>query len=260
MIRALIYLLAITVAEAIVILLEPVTGLVTSSIIGIACHTIILVTAIIDAALINKYFSERLVLSLSLVPLIRIISLSLPLADIPRIWQFPIIYLPLLAAAIVVVRLLDYKPKEIGIGFGFSPIQLIVGLIGLGLGIAEYYILVIMPPEPLTEMLVVEPTWQTAWLPALVLLLSTGFVEEFIFRGVLQKTATEAFGGWGIVYVSYIFAILHIGFLSWIDVIFVFMVALFFGWIVKKTGSLLGVTLSHGITNIVLFIIAPLFF
>jgi hypothetical protein len=42
MLRALIYLLAITVTEAIVVLLEPVTGLVTSSIIGIICHIIIL--------------------------------------------------------------------------------------------------------------------------------------------------------------------------------------------------------------------------
>jgi len=259
MIRALIYLLAITVAEAIVILLEPVTGLVTSSIIGIICHIIILFVVIIDAALINKYFSERLVLSLAIIPLIRIISLSLPLADIPQMWQYPIIYVPLLAAAIVLARILNYRPGDIGIRFGFLPLQLVIGLVGIGLGIVEYLILA---PEPL----VTELTWQTAWLPALVLLLSTGFVEEFIFRGVLQKTATEAFGGWGVVYVSFIFAILHIGWiraespLAMLDIVFVFIVALFFGWIVKKTGSLLGVTLSHGITNIMLFIIAPFFF
>jgi len=190
MIRALIYLLAITIAEAIVILLEPVTGIVTASIIGIACHIIILVVAIIDAALINKYFYERLVLSLSLIPLIRIISLSLPLADISRIWQFPIIYLPLLAAVIVLIRLLDYKPKDIGIRFGFLPVQLMIGLVGIGLGIIEYFLLT---PEPLVN----ELTWQAAWLPALVLLLSTGLVEELIFRGVLQKAAVEAFSGWG---------------------------------------------------------------
>ncbi len=260
MIRAIIYLLAITVAEVIVVILEPETGIVTASIIGIACHTIILLATLIDAALIDKYSHGRLVLSLSLVPLIRIISLTLPLADIPRIWQYLIVYLPLLAAAIVVVRLLDYKPKDIGVRFGFIPIQLIVGLVGLGFGIAEYFILVVMPPEPLLEMLAVEPTFQATWLPALVLLLSTGFVEELIFRGVLQRAAVEVLGGWGVVYVSYIFAILHIGFLSWIDVAFVFGVALFFGWVVKKTGSLLGVTLSHGITNIVLFIVAQFYF
>lgn len=261
MIRAIIYLLAITVAEVIVVVLQNLgTDIVTASIIGIACHTGILLATIIDAALIDRYFHGRLVLSLSLVPLIRIISLTLPLADIPRIWQYLIIYLPLLAAAIVVARLLDYKPKDIGIKFGFMPVQLIVGLVGLGFGVAEYYILVVMPPEPLIEMLAVEATLQSTWLPALVLLLSTGFVEEFIFRGVLQRTAVEVFGGWGVIYVSYIFAILHIGFLSWIDVAFVFGVALFFGWVVKKTGSLLGVTLSHGITNIILFIVTQFYF
>jgi hypothetical protein len=38
------------------------------------------------------------------------------------------------------------------------------------------------------------------------------------------------------------------------------MVALFFGWVVKKIRPLFGANLSHGITNIVLFIIAPFLF
>ncbi len=59
---------------------------------------------------------------------------------------------------------------------------------------------------------------------------------------------------------SLLFAVLHIGFLSLIDVVFVFAVALFFGWVVKKTGSLLGVTLAHGITNILLYLVVPFLF
>lgn len=258
MVRALLYLLAITLAEAIVILLEPVTGLVNSSIIGIIIHTVILFVVIIDAATSNRYYYERLVLSLAIIPLIRIVSLSLPLAEIPQVLQYPIIYVPLLAAAIVLVRILNLRLQDIGMMFGFIPLQLGIGIIGVGLGIVEYLILA---PEPL----ITELSWQTAWLPSLVLLLSTGFVEEFIFRGVLQKTATDAFGGWGIVYVSFLFAILHIGWiraespLAILDIVFVFAVALLFGWIVKKTGSLIGVTLSHGVTNIVLFIVVPFF-
>ncbi len=99
-----------------------------------------------------------------------------------------------------------------------------------------------------------------------MLLLPAGLVEELIFRGVLQKAAVEAFSGWGIVYVSYIFAILHIGWiraespLALLDIVFVFMGALFFGWVVKKIRPLFGVNRSHGITNIVLFIIAPFLF
>ena len=36
-----------------------------------------------------------------------------------------------------------------------------------------------------------------------------------------------------------------------------FVVAIFFGWIVAKTNSLLGVTLAHGLTNIMLFMVMP---
>lgn len=259
MLRAILYLIAISIAEVIVVVLMPVTGVVAASVAGIACHTAILLTVIIDSALSQRSYHWRLVLSLSIVPLVRIISLSMPLAGIDRVWQFAIIYLPLLAAAIVVIRLLELKPGDIGLRFGFIPVQLGVGLVGIGLGFAEYYILAVLPGKPLFEPLAVAPTWQAAWLPALVLLVSTGFVEELIFRGVLQKTATEFMGGWGIVYVSLIFAVMHVGFLSWPDVAFVFAVALLFGWVVSKTGSILGVTLAHGATNIVLYIVARFF-
>lgn len=255
MVRAIVYLLAIVAAEVVTVVYQPMPG--------IACYFAILLAVIIDSSLTDKYYYGRLTLSLSLVPLVRIISLSMPLVDIPQLWWYPIIYLPLLAAAIVLARLLDYKPRDVGFSFGYGlgsiPVQLLVGLAGIGLGVAEY---LTIDAEPL----VVDPTWQNAWLPALVLLLTTGFVEEFIFRGVMQRAAAEAFGGWGIVYVSLLFAVLHIGWietaspLSWLDIAFVFVIALFFGWVVKKTGSLLGVTLSHGLTNIVLFIVAPVFF
>ena len=74
---------------------------------------------------------------------------------------------------------------------------------------------------------------------------------------MMQQTAFARFGGWGIVYVSAVFAVLHMGFFSWLDMAFVFAIALFFGWMVKRTGSLLGVTLAHGITNAILYLIAP---
>ncbi len=86
-------------------------------------------------------------------------------------------------------------------------------------------------------------------------------VKQGVREMLLQRTVVEVFGGWwGIIYVSLLFAVLHMGFLSWIDVIFVFAVALFFGWVVKKAGSLFGVTLSHGITNILLYLVVPFFF
>ncbi len=244
--EAIIYLLAITAAEAVTVLVQPVWGIV--------CHAIVLVAVVVHSALPSDYRYRHLVLSLALVPLVRIISLGMPLVNIPQIWWYPIIYAPLLAAAIVVVRILGHRAREVGLSVSSFPVQLAVGLSGLLFGVVEYLILA---PEPM----ITELTWREVWLPALIFLFCTGFVEEFIFRGVLQRTATEAFGSWrGIIYVSLLFAVLHMGFLSLIDVVFVFVVALFFGWVVKKTGSLFGVTLAHGITNILLYLVVPFFF
>jgi membrane protease YdiL (CAAX protease family) len=107
--------------------------------------------------------------------------------------------------------------------------------------------------------LINELTLQSLWLPALIFFVAVGFTEEYIFRGVLQRTTSQVMGSWGIVYASTIFALMHMGFYSWLDVVFVFGIALFFGWSVKKTGSLFGVTLAHGFANIVLYLIAPFF-
>ena len=61
----------------------------------------------------------------------------------------------------------------------------------------------------------------------------------------------------GLVYVSALFAVLHIGHLSVADVMFVFLVGLVFASLVRRTGSLFGVTLAHGATNIGLFLVFP---
>lgn len=256
MIIAIIYLLAITLAELVTTGVFPFGPLAhPQPVWGIVFHIAILVAALLHSSLglSANYRQRQLVLSLALVPLVRIISLSMPLVDVPQLWWYPIMYIPLLAAAFIAMRILGYKETEIGLNFRLFPIQIAVGLTGIVFGIVEYFILA-------PEAMVAELTWQAVWLPALILLTTTGFVEEFIFRGVLQRAAVERFQWRGMLYVSVLFAILHVGFLSWLDVIFVFSVALFFSWVVKKTGSLLGVTLSHGITNIMLFVVVPFFF
>jgi len=61
----------------------------------------------------------------------------------------------------------------------------------------------------------------------------------------------------GLLYVSLIFAILHIGYRSAADFLFVLAIALLYGWVVRRTGSIIGVSVSHGITNITLFLVIP---
>jgi len=242
--EVLIYLLAVAVAAVVTVMVASVWGIIL--------HFVILITIILRASWAGQEIRQGLLLSLALVPLVRIISLAMPLAGIPEVWRYPIVYTPLLVATVIVVRILNIRARDIGLKVGSFPLlQLLVALSGFIIGGVEYLIL---KPEPM----VAELTWWGIWPWILVMLVCTGFVEEFIFRGVMQHTALTAFGWWGIVYVSVIFAVLHVGFLSVIDVIFIFVVALFFGFVVKRTGSLLGVTLSHGLANSILFVVLPL--
>ncbi len=147
---------------------------------------------------------------------------------------------------------LGFRPRDIGLRFSRRALHLqpAVILFGFVLGFAEYHIL---RPDPLINDL----TLRSFVVPALILILATGLLEEFIFRGILQRTATAVLGPPAIIYVSVIFAILHIGYRSGTDIVFVFLIALLYGWVVRKTGSIIGVSVSHGVTNITLFLLVP---
>jgi membrane protease YdiL (CAAX protease family) len=150
----------------------------------------------------------------------------------------------------VATPVLGYSWRELGLTLRGWPLQLAIGLTGLVFGAVEY---VILRPDPLAPALKLAYVWQ----PALILLVSTGFLEELVFRGLIQNAAVDVLGRWGLVYVAVLFAALHIGYQSLVDVLFVLGVGLFLGWAVYRTRSLLGVTISHGLTNIMLFLIMP---
>ena len=200
--------------------------------------------------------AAKFYLTLTLAPLIRILSLSLPLAVFPLTYWYAVVSFPLLVGAVVVARINGYRRKELGLGWGNKNLlfHLLFGLTGLLLGLAEYFIL---HPHPLVPVL----SLPDIFLPALILLVCTGFTEELIFRGIMQKAAGDLLGQkTALVLVSFIFAALHITHLSAVDVVFVFVVAVFFSAVVRRTGSLIGVTLAHGLTNIALYLILPFYF
>ncbi len=239
------YLVALFVAEELTTLTRP--G------IGLGVYGGLLVILILHSALTWELSLHKLLLSLTFVPLIRILSLSLPLAGLPLIYWYVITAMPLLVAAILIARTLRFSRQEIGLDLGRVPLQILVGLTGLIFGYVEYQLL---RPVPLVQVV----SWEQLVGPALILLICTGFTEEVIFRGVMQRATTETMGGLAGLYVSALFAVLHVGHKMWLDVPFVFGVGLFFAWIVTRTRSLLGVTLAHGLTNIVLFLVGPLLF
>ena len=237
------YLLFITVAEIVTVLVDPIAGA--------ACHSVLLVVILAHSALVEDTGMRRIILPLALAPLTRILSITMPLSAVRQIYWYPIIYLPLAVCAFVIMRQLRMGRREIGLTRSKPFWQMLAIPLGVLLGLVEYMIL---RPEPLESALTV----QTITVSIIIFTATTGFVEELVFRGVLQKVMNDRFGWLGILYVSILFAVLHLGFLSAGDMGFVFVVAILFAWIAKATGSLAGVTLAHGLTNARLYVIFPL--
>ncbi len=237
------YLAALTLAEVLTTLVEPR--------IGLALHSVLLLLLIAQTALTWGYPGHRLLFALAFAPLIRILSLFLPLAGLPQIYWYFIVSLPLFAAAGVALNTADFSRADIGLTLKGLPLQLLVAVTGVTLGYVEYLILRPAPLAPRFDL-------QNVWLPALILFVCTGFAEELVFRGLMQRAATEKLGTMGgILYVATLFAVLHVGYQSLSDVAFVFVVALFFGLVVAHTRSIVGVSLAHGLTNVLLFLIMP---
>lgn len=220
--------------------------------IGLSVHAAVLVLLIVLGARTAAADRRELYWSLTLAPVIRLGSLSLPIGGLPLIGWFPLIGIPIFTAAFVCARKLGYTPRQLGLTLSASglPFQLALIPLGFVLGVGEY---LIFRPAPLIERFTIEQLW----LPALILLVFTGLEEELIFRGIMQRAALRSLGRWGLVYINAVFAVLHIGYLSVLDVVFVFLVGMLFSLFVLRTKSLFGVTLAHAAININLFLVLP---
>lgn len=243
---AIVYLVAITQAEVITALIHPMWG--------VLAHVVILGLLLVHATNARSEWERTFYLSLVIAPIIRIISLGMPLGQFDQQWWYALSSIPLFAACLAFVRTMPFSRRELYLQFPrvtHWPVTILVICSGLVLGYIEYLIL---RPEPITSSL----HWTVIIIPSLILLVGTGVIEELIFRGILQRTAAEIFGTWpGILFVSALFGVLHIGHLSLFDVFFVSAVALYFAVVVRWTRSLFGVSVAHGLTNITLFIVFP---
>ena len=227
---------------------------------GLTLH-ILLVFALLFHSVTTQEKDTELslfLMALSLAPLIRIFSLSMP-----RFWGtdptatlpwLAVVGIPLLTAAAAVAYVQQLRPWLIGLavnGWKDLGTQVAIGLTGIPLGFVEYVIL-------REQAWVQGDTLIPVLLGGIVIFFSTGFAEELIFRGILMRRAMEVLGNrTGILFVTLVFSAMHIFFRNGADLTFVFLVGLFYAVAVVKTRSLWGAIMSHTLGNVILYLIAP---
>jgi len=248
------YLLLVTCAEVLTIY-NPKAG--------IALHAVILFTLLLHSGMESdkgKSLSTFL-MALVLAPLIRILSLSMPfiqfskISGSPLISGFMLISIPIFVAIFTCMWVQGLRAKEVGLYLSklkHTPIEAGVILLAIPVGITEYLIL-----EP--AILQGSGSGAVNFITAsLILIVCTGFLEELAFRGLILHNAIKLMSKWwGILFVSTLFGVLHVGNLALWDCVLAFSLGFIYSIVREKTGSIYMISISHGIINIILFLITP---
>ena len=214
------------------------------------CYALLIPALLSHFVVASQAPYRRILPVLALAPLMRLLSVTILTRQVPQIYWYAIVGLPLLVAAGMTARLLDLSWRQIGLRPRAWLLQLLIALSGLPLGLGAFLLL---RPQPLDGV----ADWHALLIGSAILLIFTGFTEEVIFRGLLHHIAIDLFGRVGLFYSSALFAIMYIGSLSPTYILFIGLVGLFFGWCVDRTHSIWGVALAHGLLNIGLILMWP---
>lgn len=221
---------------------------------GAICHAILLVTLLAHHIVAPGSTYHSLLLGLALLPLMRLLGLAVPVAEVPYLFWHVMVGIPVALATLLAIRAEDIEPKLMGIGSRFDPaVQVAVAAVGIPVGLLGWLAL---RPDPVVVDVGVLPI-------AVGVIIAVVFVaglEELVFRGVLQGVALRALGSSaGAVAVSAsAYASLFIASLSPPFVVVMLGAALFFGWVVEVTGSLWGVIGAHALLAVGLLIVWPI--
>jgi uncharacterized protein len=248
---------AVAVATALIVVAELCVVFVSLRI-GVALHGLIVF------ALLNYYIAATrrrdpiaagaatrwdVLVVLALVPLLRILSATMAVRDVSELYQYLLIGIPVLLAAVLATRLVAARRVRTWARCDLA--QATIALLGVPLGLLGY---VIARPAPLSD----ARSWATLVLGPPILLIFTGLTEELVFRGVLQQALVEFAGDRGLVLGGLLYAVAYLGVRPWGYAAFAVGVGLVFAVLVYRTRSLAGVALAHGLLNIGVIIVWPI--
>ncbi|MFC1973916.1 lysostaphin resistance A-like protein [Chloroflexota bacterium] len=190
---------------------------------------------------------------LALIPLYILFTSSLPWFFIDQQYLLPAVYSVILALCVWYVYERGLSFREI-FGLkrkGFLKYSLFALALSPLSGTIEYLVLT---PEP------AFPTFEVKYLlrDTVYMLLFVSLAEELLFRGLIQRNLSTAFGWkWALVGTSVIFAVMHLTWRSIPELGFVFVAGMVMGWLYHRTGNLMPSIIFHGLNNVMLVSIAP---
>ena len=215
-------------------------------------YVLLLLVLSLSIAVTKKQEIRKVHQGFLLLPIFRLVNLSMPVFLKIDLYSFIFIYAPLAMSIVIAYAHQDFRFEEKRDTLRKIWIYLPVA-IGAGLIFAEAEYLLI------GSRALIEDLSQVNILRFIIIMVFiVALVEELIFRAVLQTRLEEFLGPTGgILLASLLFGAMHSSYGTLYEMPYAFLVSCFIGYTFYKTRSLPLVILIHGSINVFLFGIIP---
>jgi CAAX protease family protein len=238
------YPILIVGAELITIFVGVIPGLILYA---------LLLIGITNLIFFSKRIADRKIyLMLIPLPLLRILSLTLPLPQLAPFLWYILIGIPLLFSTLWIVRVTRFSQLRLNLNLMDWIGQYIFGMSGIPLGVIAFLVLKQSPDINQNS------NWIWIIIQLLTLTLFGAISEEIIFRGLIQQAFSDTFGYLSIFITSVLYACMFIGTLSIAYILFFSLTGLLFSIWVHFSKSLWGSIVAHTLLNIVFILLLVL--
>ncbi|MDD4619797.1 MAG: CPBP family intramembrane metalloprotease, partial [Methanosarcina sp.] len=215
-------------------------------------HIGILIALSLSNIFIKDLKVYRIYQALMLLPILRLVNLSMPVFFATTLYTFVFVYGPLLIPLAIIVINQRQAFEQIGITTKNLLAYTILSIpLGFLLGLGEYLTI-------RTDYLIPDLSIGNLLKLAFIMVFFVGLVEEIIFRSILQVRLEQALNiREALLITGLLFGLMHSGYGTFYEVLYTGFVGLIIGFVFYKTRSLPFVTLVHGLVNVFLFGILP---
>ena len=215
-------------------------------------HAVILLGLSLSMLYIKNEDIQKTYQALILLPVLRLVNLSMPAFYEETLYSFVFIYGLLTIPVTIALTHQGFTREQLGITFKrlwiYIPLSIIMGLL---LAVGEYLIIE-------TNYLIPDLSIPNLLTLTFLMVFLVGLIEEIIFRSVLQNRLEALLGSReGLIITSVLFGLMHSGYGNMGEVFYTFFVGFIIGYMFYKTRSLPLVTMIHGFINVFLFGIIP---
>jgi uncharacterized protein len=226
------YVAALTMAEAIAAFAAPA---VAAAVAGV------MLLALLGHYLLSTALETRVLAALALLPLLRLSSLALATGD--RLVLLAAAGVPVLVAVVLAVRALELPgvlaASEIRLPSQWQPA--VASLAAAALAAPALHVAPVAARHSI--------------LAAFVVFVFAGVLEELVFRGVIQGSLDPLLGAWSVPAANLLFTAAYVGSGSAPYVVFMAAYGLVCGWWVRRTRSLAGAAVGHGLVAVALLVL-----